>query len=94
MELQPLNGRVLIEPDEALVEKVGSLYVAGTSVEKPNTGRVLALPLEGMDGVALGDRVLYKRDSGDEIGDGKGLRLLVESADLLAKFVETDAIPA
>ena len=94
MELQPLNGRVLIKPDDEVVEKVGSLYVAGISVEKPNTGRVLALPPEGVDGLAAGDRVVFKRDSGDEIGGGPDLRLLVESADLLAKFVETDAIPA
>ncbi len=46
------------------------------------------------DEVAIGDRVLYKRYSGQEITvDGEKARIL-PLGDLLAKYVRADEIPA
>ena len=93
MNLQPLNGHVLLRPVEAEEKTAGGLYVPDSARELPAEGYVEAKPSGASDDIAIGDRVLYKKFPGEEIHlDGKKLRLVLES-DLLAKYVETDEIP-
>jgi chaperonin GroES len=94
MAIQPLNGNVLLRPLEAQTKTSGGIYLPETAREAPAEGVIQALPPGDAAEVRIGDRVLYKRFSGEEIAfEGQKLRL-VPQGDLLAKYVEADAIPA
>lgn len=94
IKLQPLNGQVLLSPVAAEEKTKGGLFLPDTAREAPDEGIIRALPPSGSDEVAIGDRVLYKRYSGQEITvDGEKARIL-PLGDLLAKYVRADEIPA
>ena len=94
MAIQPLNGNVLVRPVEAESKTAGGLYLPETAREAPAEGVVQAMPPGDGAEVAIGDRVLYKRFAGEEITFGGEKLRLVPQGDLLAKYVEADAIPA
>jgi chaperonin GroES len=93
MKLQPLGGRVIVEPIEQDETTAGGIILPETAKEKPQEGKILAagpgdrdeagerIPME----VKVGDKVLYAKYSGTEVKvDGKKLLILRES-DILAK---------
>jgi len=93
-ELQPLNENVLLE----LAEKTGEqktasgIIIPDSAKEKETTGKVIALGNIENPGISVGDTVLYKDFSGNELEfDGKKY-LFIPYADVLAKVVETEAI--
>ncbi len=93
-ELQPLNENVLLE----LAEKAGEqktasgIIIPDSAKEKETTGKVVALGNIENPGISVGDTVLYKDFSGNELEfDGKKY-LFIPYADVLAKVVETEAI--
>lgn len=91
--LRPLGDYVLLAPVEAEVRSAGGLYLPDSSQEKPDEGVVVAKAAGATDEVAIDDRVIYKKFSGDEVKlEGKTCRL-VPSGDLLAVYVAADAIP-
>ncbi len=93
MQIQPLNDNVLLRLVEAEEVTKGGIILPDTAKETPAEGIVEAIAADATDEVAIGDRVLYKRFSGEEIKvDGTKYRL-VPVGDLLAKYVEADAIP-
>jgi chaperonin GroES len=94
MKLQPLGGRVIVEPTEQEETTAGGIILPETAKEKPQEGKILAagpgdrdedgerIPME----VQVGDKVLYAKYSGTEVKvDGKKLLILRES-DILAKI--------
>ncbi|MBI2393369.1 MAG: co-chaperone GroES [Deltaproteobacteria bacterium] len=93
MRLQPLNGHVLLEPVAPEEKTKGGIILPDTAREAPDEGVIEALPPNGSDEVAIGDRVLYKRYAGQEISFEGAKRRLVPVGDLLAKYVRADAIP-
>jgi chaperonin GroES len=94
MKLQPLNARVLVKPDASGEKKIGGLYIPDTGSERSGSGVVVEISASGVENIAVGDRVMYKKESGEEIETGNEKYVLVEAADLIAKYVQTDAIPA
>ncbi len=93
-ELQPLNENVLLE----LAEKAGEqktasgIIIPDSAKEKETTGKVVALGNIENPGISVGDTVLYKDFSGNELEfDGKKY-LFIPYPDVLAKVVETEAI--
>lgn len=93
MNLQPLNGQVLLRQIDAEETTAGGIYLPDTVRESPDEGVVEAMPPGGSDEVGVGDRVLFKKFSGQEISLEGEKRRLVPLDDLLAKYVEADAIP-
>lgn len=94
MNLQPLNGHVLLRGIEAATKTSSGLYLPESAVEKPTEGVVVAMASDVSKDLSLGDRVIYKKFSGEEVTyNGEKLRLLPFS-DLLVKLPATDAIPA
>ncbi len=92
MNVQPLGEFILVRPLEAQEKTSGGIYLPETARETPAQGKVLAVATGVTNGVVVGDRVIYKRYSGEELTvDGEKLRL-VAIADLLARYVEADAI--
>jgi chaperonin GroES len=94
MNLQPVNGHVLLRTVDAAEKSAGGIYLPETAREQPAEGVVEALPPGGSEEVAIGDRVIYKRMAGEEISLDGTKRRIVLIGDLLAKYVEADAIPA
>ncbi len=90
---QPLHDLVMLAPVQAEETTAGGIVIPDSAKESSWEGIVVAKAADATDEVAIGDRVIYKEYSGTEIIiEGKKYRM-VSSADLMAKYVETDAIP-
>ncbi|HML01198.1 MAG TPA: co-chaperone GroES [Acidimicrobiales bacterium] len=94
MNLQPLEDRIVVRPNESEETTASGLVIPDTAKEKPQQGEVLAagpgrrtentgeiVPLD----VKVGDTVVYSKYGGTEITvDGEDL-LILSSRDVLAK---------
>ncbi len=94
MNLQPLDDRIVVRPNESDQTTASGLVIPDTAKEKPQQGEVLAagpgrraestgelIPLD----VKVGDTVVYSKYGGTEITiDGEDL-LILTSRDVLAK---------
>jgi chaperonin GroES len=93
MKLQPMHGRILVEPFEAKDKTSGGIYIPDTAKEKLQEGEVIAVAEDATDEVAVGDHVLYKEFAGTEVKiEGEDYILLTDD-DLLAKYLAVDKIP-
>ena len=93
MKLQPINGRILVEPFEIKEKTAGGIYLPDTAREKLQEGEVIAVAKDATDEVAVGDHVIYKELAGTEVKvEGEDYILLIED-DLLAKYEVVDKIP-
>src|SRR4249919_3079853 len=95
MNLQPLDDRIVVRPNESEETTASGLVIPDTAKEKPQQGEVLAagpgrrseqtgelIPVD----VAVGDVVLYSKYGGTEVAvDGEDL-LVLSSRDVLAKI--------
>jgi len=93
MNLQPLEDRIVVRPNESEEKTASGLVIPDTAKEKPQQGEVLAagpgrrsdqtgeiIPLD----VAVGDTVVYSKYGGTEITvDGEDL-LILAGRDILA----------
>lgn len=94
MALQPLEDRILVQPNEPEETTVSGLVIPDTAKEKPQEGKVLAvgpgrrsentgeiIPVD----VQVGDTVVYSKYGGTEIRvEGDDL-LILNARDVLAK---------
>jgi chaperonin GroES len=95
MNLQPLDDRIVVRPNESEETTASGLVIPDSAKEKPQQGEVLAvgpgrraentgeiIPL----GVSVGETVVYSKYGGTEIAiDGEDL-LILTSRDVLAKI--------
>ncbi len=95
MNLQPLDDRIVVKPNDAEETTASGLVIPDTAKEKPQQGEVLAagpgrrsdqtgeiIPLD----VAVGDTVVYSKYGGTEISvDGEDV-LILNGRDVLAKM--------
>ncbi len=92
MNLQPLEDRIIVRPNDAESTTASGLVIPDTAKEKPQQGSVLAVgvgrradngELIPMD-VSEGDTVVYSKYGGTEIAiDGEDL-LILNARDVLA----------
>ena len=96
MELNPLDDRIVIEPNVAEETTAGGIVLPDTAQEKPQSGTVIAVGpgrlLESGErcpvAVEVGDEVLYGKYGGPDIEvSGKDVKILRES-DILAKIIK------
>ncbi|KAA0142486.1 MULTISPECIES: co-chaperone GroES [Gimesia] len=96
MELNPLDDRIVIEPNVAEETTAGGIVLPDTAQEKPQSGTVIAVGpgrlLESGErcpvAVEVGDEVLYGKYGGTDIEvSGKEVKILRES-DILAKIMK------
>ena len=92
--LKPLADRVLVEVDVEESKTAGGILLPDTAQKKSQKGTVIAigsgkvldngerLPFE----VAVGDRVLYAKNSGVDIEEGGKKFLLLSERDILGKL--------
>jgi len=94
MNLQPLDDRIVVRPNEAEEKTASGLVIPDTAKEKPQQGEVLAVgPSRRADNtgeiipldITVGDTVVYSKYGGTEITiDGEDL-LILTGRDVLAK---------
>ena len=93
MNLQPLDDRIVVKPNESEEKTASGLVIPDTAKEKPQEGEVIAvgpgrfeegqrLPLD----VSPGDIVLYSKYGGTEVKYGGEEFLILSARDLLAKI--------
>jgi len=90
MNIKPLNDYLVIEklPSE---KKIGSLVLA-TEKKQGNIATVVAVgpghvedgKLVKIDGISVGDKVIYREYAGTDYEDGDHKYLLIKSEDILA----------
>ena len=93
MNLQPLEDRIVVRPNEDEEKTASGLVITDTAKEKPQQGEVLAagpgrrseqtgdiIPLD----VKVGDTVVYSKYGGTEITSGGEDLLILTSRDVLA----------
>ncbi len=93
MTIQPLNDHVLLRTEpERESRSSGGIVLPATAQASHSEGVIEAMPPGGSDELALGDRVLYRPEAGEEITiEGSRFRL-VPLADVLVRLVEADPI--
>ena len=93
MNLKPLGGRVIVQPNDEDEQRTASgLVIPDTAKEKPQTGTILAVGPGDLndDGdripvdVATGDTVVYSKYAGTELKYEGEEYLILASRDLLA----------
>ena len=87
LNLQPLGTRVLIQPLEQENKTASGLLLPETAKEKPQTGLVVAVGDDEEMKLKVNDKVLFTKYSGTEFKLDGSEYLLLESTDVLAKFL-------
>ena len=93
VEIQPLEDRVVIMPNDETEEMRGGLYIPDTAKEKPTQGNVIAvgpgriekgerIPMD----LAVGDKVIYGKYSGTQFQLGDDEVIIIKASDILAKL--------
>lgn len=93
MTIQPLGEYILIRQMDAAVKTASGLFLPESAKETPDEGIVVAMAAEASNEIKIGDRVIYKKFAGNEIDVEGAKHRLMPVGDLLAKYVEVDAIP-
>ena len=92
-ELQPINQNVLLDFSESQTSMTsGGIIIPDTAKEKPMFAKVLSLSNIENAEISVGDTVIFKKYSGNEIEFEGQKYLLMPYADILARVVETESI--
>jgi len=93
VDIQPLEDRVVIMPNDDTEEMRGGLYIPDTAKEKPTQGEVIAVGpgrVEKGDRIpmdlAVGDTVIYGKYSGTQFQLGDDEVIIIKASDILAKL--------
>lgn len=77
-KFEPLQDRILVQPDEALTKTAGGIIIPQSQEETPNQGIIIAVSKDCKKR-EVGEKVLYGQYSGFEVAaGGKKLRLMRE----------------
>jgi chaperonin GroES len=87
INLQPMGTRVLIQPVDQESKTTSGLLLPETAKEKPQTGLVVAVGDDEEIKLKVNDKVLFAKYSGTEFKMDGTEYLLLESSDVLAKFL-------
>ncbi len=94
-ELKPLNDRLVIKPLQQEQVLSSGIVIPDSAKEKPQQGEVVAVgpgkrdesgervPLD----IELGDRILYKKYTGQEIQIDNEDLIVLEEREVLAKLI-------
>ena len=94
-ELKPLNDRIVIKPLQQEQVLSSGIVIPDSAKEKPQQGEVVAIgpgkrdddgnrvPLD----IEMGDRILYKKYTGQEIQIDNEDLIVLEEREVLAKLI-------
>ncbi|HUX53861.1 MAG TPA: co-chaperone GroES [Williamwhitmania sp.] len=93
-ELVPVNQNVILDltNNKEELRTASGIIIPDSAKEKPQWAKVVAVGnIDGAE-IAVGDTVVFKQYSGNEVElDGKTY-LLIPYSEILAKIVETEAL--
>lgn len=89
MTIEPLGTRLLIRPLAQEAATKSGILLPETAKEKPQQGLVEAVgSAEMATGLAVGDKVLFAKYTGNEIQMDGNTYLIMEENDVLARLKE------
>ena len=93
-ELQPINQDVILDISNSDSENMtkGGIIIPDTMNEKQPIANVIALSNIENSEIQVGDTVIYKESSGNEIEFDDKKYLVIPHSEILAKMVETEEI--
>lgn len=90
---QPLNDNLLVKITSAEKKTQSGIIIPDTATSKREVGEVVAVTPGGGETVAVGDKVMFRKNGITEIEEEDGATLvLVPFKDLLGKYTEADEI--
>ena len=87
MNIKPIGERVLLKPIKKEEKTKSGILLSSKSsnTDTKNEAEVIALGKgEKLDGIKVGDKVIFNKFSGNEIEDGDIKYLIVNADDILA----------
>ena len=92
MNLQPLDDRIVVRPNESEETTASGLVIPDTAKEKPQEGEVVAIGPGRIDDngnrvpldVNVGDKVIYSKYGGTEVKYAGEDYLILSARDVLA----------
>ena len=87
MNIKPIGERVLLKPIKKEEKTKSGILLSSKSsnTDTKNEAEVVALGKgEKLDGIKVGDKVIFNKFSGNEIEDGNIKYLIVNADDILA----------
>ena len=92
MKIVPRNGRVLVKAVEAPDQTKGGIYLPDSAEKRTNQGEVIAIAEDANEEIALGDRIIYREFGGTNVELEGEEYVLLDSDDVVVKFVASDEI--
>ncbi len=95
LNIKPIGGNILVKPEpEEETTKSGLIVQSSTKGERPQSGKIVALGTGAMDdsgkkiafNVKVGDKVMFKKYSPEEVEIDGEEYLIMKEADILAVF--------
>ena len=91
-KFQPIGGYILVEPQDEQITTSGIVLPDTVDKEKPQRGKVIALGTGKLNdkgdkmpfSVKVGDKIMFKKYSPDEIEVDDKEYLIMEESDILA----------
>jgi chaperonin GroES len=90
---QPLNDNILVKINTEEKKTQSGIIIPDTASSSREIGDVVAVAPGGGEAVAVGDKVMFRKNGITEIEEQEnGTLILVPFKDLLGKYAETDEI--
>lgn len=90
---QPLNDHILVKIKKQEKKTESGLIIPDTTDSKREIGEVVGISPGAGEAVAVGDRVMFRKNGTETIEEQEGsILLLVPFKDLLGKYTQSDAI--
>jgi len=89
---QPLNDHILVKVEAAEKKTDSGIIIPDTASSSREIAEVAAVAPGGGETVAVGDKVMFRKNGAIEIEEDGETYLLVPSKDLLGKYAMAEAI--
>lgn len=90
---QPLNDHILVKIKKQEKKTESGLIIPDTTDAKRETGEVVGISPGAGEAVAIGDKVMFRKNGAETIEEqDDATLLLVPFKDLLGKYTQSDAI--
>lgn len=87
MKIQPLEDKVLVKIEKSETKTKGGIYIPESAKEKTQFGVVEAIgKMKEKEDIKMGDKILYKKYSGEEVTIDDEEYLILEIKNILAKI--------
>jgi len=93
INFQPLNDHILVKVETKERKTNSGIIIPETTSTQREVGEVVGVAPGAGEAVAVGDRVMFRKNGVEEIEDqDEASLLLVPFKDLLGKYTESDTI--